>query len=221
MDYGYRDEKGFADATKKTFTVTDRYAANRIFIKTDAYVAYKSLGLSSRLMFVFVLAASGFLFSNAYRNLVMAADFSLYQQFEAFPYGSNFATNPLFASGSFNLFTHGDDVTRAEKLISISDSPSALASISLCKDTKVRPNNCGKCIKCTRTKYMFLAATGKMPEGCFIDSDIDHGTKLKFSDNEEAHKSFMNATYNLARRLGNLDKIPRVVTDYLKQRQRN
>lgn len=68
---------------------------------------------------------------------------------------------------------------------------------------------------------MFLAATGKMPEGCFIDSDIDHGTKLKFSDNEEAHKSFMNATYNLARRLGNLDKIPRVVTDYLKQRQRN
>ncbi len=219
MDYRYKDDEGFTAAAKKTSGVTEHYAAKRIFVRTDAYATYKSLDLPFRLVFVFLLAASGFLFSRNYLNLVLAADFSQYQQFEAFPYGSNFATNPLLASDDFGLSTHGDDVTRAEKLLPISGSPAALASISLCKDTKIRPNNCGTCIKCMRTKYMFLAATGRIPEECFLNPKIDPHQKLKFSNHEEPHYSFISATYNLARRSGNLDKIPGVVSDYLKRRQ--
>jgi hypothetical protein len=221
MDYQYKDDQAFTKALIKTEAVAEAYASKRLFVKTDAYATYKSANLPPRLTFVFVLAATGFLFSENYRNLVLAADFSQYQQFEAFPYGSNFATNPLFASHNFSLLTHGDDVTRAEKLLPISLSRAALACISLCKNTKIRPDNCGTCIKCMRTKYMFLAATGMIPQECFLDPMIDPRQKLKFSNHEEPHDSFISATYNLARRSGNLDNIPRLVSDYFKSRQRD
>jgi hypothetical protein len=214
MDYQYLDDVGFANAARKTSVLTDHYAARRIFIKSDAYATYTATKLNVRLTFPFVLAASGFLFSENYRELLIAADFSLHQQFMAFPYGSNSATNPFFASSGFKMMTHGDDVTRAEKLIPISRTPAALASISLCKDKKIRPENCGLCIKCLRTKHMFLAATGGIPENCFLDSGIDPRKKLKFSKRKRAHDSFVCATYNLAFRTGNLDKIPGVVSEY-------
>jgi hypothetical protein len=220
LEYAFEDDQRFAEVMGKSLPLTQELAGKRIVIKTDAYAVYKQVdGIIRRFTFVFVLAASGFLFRTRYQNIVISADYTLYQQFEAFPYASSIVSNLLYDSGDFKMASHGDDVTRAEKLIPISHVSNSLGSITFCYDKSTQPQNCGKCIKCVRTKYMFLAAIGKIPEGCFIDPGLEPGRKIKFSKHSRPHRSFLFDTYFTAERMGNLALIPEIVAEYQRLRR--
>jgi 7-cyano-7-deazaguanine synthase in queuosine biosynthesis len=214
LEYSFEDDRLFADVSDKCLPFTQEYAAKRIYIKTDAYAAYKKVdGIVRRMTFVFVLAAASFLFRKEYQNVVISADYTLYQQFEAFPYASSIVTNLLYNSGDYRIVSFGDNITRTEKLIPISLVESALKSLTFCYDKTTQPENCGKCVKCIRTKYMFLAAIGRVPQECFINQGLEPGGKIKFSKHARPHRSFVFDTFYTAQRMGHLTMIPEIVTE--------
>src|SRR5690606_24506499 len=126
MDYGVSDFAKFEKAAEKTNHVAGLYCQNRLFIVSNAYEVYQQYKVAPRLTYTFVLASCGFLFASRYQSVTLAADFALHQQFEASPYGSSFASDQYFDSGDFKIRTHGQDVTRAEKLPVIAGEPRAL-----------------------------------------------------------------------------------------------
>lgn len=214
MDYKISDQDRFNKAIEKTDILASEYANQRIAVRSNAYDIYKEFNIAPRLSFVFVLASVSFLYIKKYKDVTMASDFALYQQFEELPYGSSIATDQLYNSGDFGLETFGNDVTRAEKLPSILSNKTALQSLSLCKDKKIRPENCGICRKCIRTKYMMLATNGEIPAESFINPILNQNDKIKFDANGDNKDAHIKSTYTTGFRNGNLDKIPNIVTEY-------
>lgn len=214
MDYKISDQDRFNKAIEKTDILASEYANQRIAVRSNAYDIYKEFNIAPRLSFVFVLASVSFLYIKKYKDVTMASDFALYQQFEELPYGSSIATDQLYNSGDFGLETFGNDVNRAEKLPSILSNKAALLSLSLCKDKKIRPENCGVCSKCTRTKYMMLATTGQIPEESFIDPSLNQNIKINFNANGDKQDAYIKSTYTAGFRNGNLDQIPNIVAEY-------
>lgn len=214
MDYKISDEDRFNKAIEKTNILAGEYADKRTAVRSNAYDIYKEFNIAPRLSFVFVLASASFLFIKKYASVTMASDFALYQQFEELPYGSSIATDQLYDSGDFSLETFGNDVNRAQKLPSILENKAALLSLSLCKDKKIRPENCGVCSKCTRTKYMMLATIGTIPTEIFIDPNLDQNIKINFNANEDKQDAYIKSTYTAGFRNNNLDKIPNIVEEY-------
>lgn len=172
MDYKYDDHDRFERAKDKTTQLTQAYGS-RYFVTTDAYNAYRKFKIEGQISFIFLLTSIGFMFYKKYTKLVLASDRPSHQQFFPFPYGSNFITNKLFDSGYSRLESHGDDATRAEKMVLIASNLSALRALSCCKNYQMRPENCGVCGKCVRTKAGFLAANGSIPKGVFREERID------------------------------------------------
>ncbi|MGK0249037.1 MAG: hypothetical protein ACI910_001772 [Oleispira sp.] len=216
MDYKISDQDRFEKAIEKTDILAVEYANKRITVRSNAFDIYKTFKIAPRLSFVFLLSSVSFLFIKKYRDVTMAADFSLYQQFEALPYGSSIATDQLYDSGDFRIESYGNDVTRAEKLPSILANELALQSLSLCKDKKVRPENCGTCYQCIRIKYMMLATNGKIFNECFINPSLDQSLKIDRSIGGDKQDAHIKSTYTAGFRNGNLDKIPNIVSEYMR-----
>jgi hypothetical protein len=216
MDYKISDQDRFEKSIEKTNIIANKYADQRITVRSNAYDIYNHINIAPRLSFVFVLSSVSFLFIKKYKDVTMAADFALYQQFEELPYGSSIATDQLYNSGDFHLETFGNDATRAEKLPSILLNPLAVKSLSLCKDKKIRPENCGVCSKCTRTKYMMLATTGFIPSEIFINPVLDQKIKVNFNASGDKQDAYIKSTYTAGFRNGNLDKIPNIVSEYIR-----
>lgn len=167
MDYNNADPSAFEALLAKTQAFANCLANTRIVVKSDAYDLYSKyeVNLSNRhLAHVFSLAGAGFFHATEYQNLVLAADERIDGQFLTFPWGTNSISNPLFDDGKTKILTHGDDVTRAEKLLAAHESSQAMQSLSFCWNRSLQPLNCGTCRKCLRTKMLCLAATGKVPE---------------------------------------------------------
>lgn len=214
MDYHVSDDERFEKAKLKSNLLLKDFNCDRLYIKTNAYSLYKEYDIQPRYIYVFVLMGCASLFSERYASLVLAADRVRYQQLEDVPYGSSYATDQFFDNGDFKLLSHADDVTRAEKLPEITKNSSALASLSFCKNRKYRPENCGVCEKCMRTKYMFLATIGTVPEKCFINGSVDIAKKVFLSKVVNREEAFVKATYAAGFWSGNLSKVPMIVDAY-------
>ncbi|GAA6146620.1 hypothetical protein [Thalassolituus maritimus] len=216
MDYNVADDARFEQAKRKSQGILKNYDCSHFFVKTNAYDVYKKYQIQPRYIYVFVLMACASLYSRKYSSLVLAADRIRYQQLEDVPYGSSYATDHYFDSGDFRLVSHADDATRAQKLPVIAASPDALESVSFCKDRKYRPENCGVCEKCMRTKYMFLASIGYVPVECFKTGSMQVDEKVLLSKNAEREAAFVKATYAAAFWSGNLSKVPMIEKAYKK-----
>ncbi|MDR9500084.1 MAG: hypothetical protein RI556_12980 [Hydrogenovibrio sp.] len=217
MDYRLNSgDESFQLAIKKNKHLVDSYSNERFVVSTDAYDIFRKHKIKASQAFIFLLASVASLFSRTHSNWILAADHAWYQQFEAFPYGSTFATNRHFSNGLFSLETHGEDVTRAEKLKSISENKAALNAISFCKDKSIRPENCGVCVKCLRTKYMFLASVGQIPNSAFLNPVHPSKLKIKFSSNTGFNNSYVKDTYKTAFRNGYLHLMPEIIKEYRK-----
>lgn len=209
MDYRINDDARFRALQEKTTPIAHKYGKARYFVEADAYRAYAKYGISGQLSHIFLLTGVGFLYHRQYRECVISADLTRAQQFVSLPVGSTCATNPFFDSGNFRLKIEGEDVTRAEKLPLICASEEALKSASFCVDYESRPENCGVCRKCVRTKIMFMAATGKIPDNVFLEPIFTKEMQRQcLADTPEVHRSFMYDAYVVALRRGYLAQVP-------------
>lgn len=210
MEYSVDNTKLFADFQDKTAPFAEQYGNKRFFIRTNAYQIYGKYKINTKghhVTHIFTLAGCGFLFSGYFSEIIIAADYRLDQQFLVYPWGSNSATNHLFNDGITCLITKNDDITRSEKLLSLLESSTALNSLTFCVDQKSRPHNCGICSKCTRTKLMFLAATGTIPD-VFSAKEVNSNILDSIKISKLSERAFMLDLYYSAKRNHRLHLMP-------------
>jgi hypothetical protein len=211
MDYKLRDEEKFEKYLRKTGGFASQASDTRILVETDAYSLYDKYGVNPRkhhVSHIFALAGSAFLHAGYYGQIVIAADVRLDQQFLVYPWGSNSATNHFFDDGLTRLITDSDDVTRCQKMPALFESAKALESLTFCDDYSVRPDNCGVCAKCIRTKLMFLAACGRVPP-IFQTDEIPPDWAQSFMREKQGGVAFFVDTVTTARQKGNTALFPR------------
>jgi hypothetical protein len=212
MEYAFDDNEKFKSFIEKTQPFADIYAKERIFVKTNAYAVYNKYKVNTKqnhITHIFVLGATGFLYTGYTKTLLIAADYRIDQQFMVFPWGSNSATNYLFDDGITSLVTENDTITRSEKIPFLTKSKQILNSLTFCVDKKSRPYNCGLCSKCIRTKIMFFAATGKVPD-IFINKDISENLFDTFNINSKSEQAFITDLYYCAKNNNRLKELPKL-----------
>lgn len=221
MDYRLEDKEKF-EAFKDKIAPFSRLVGDRhIFIGSDAHAAYRTrrVDKGGHFSHIFVLAGSGFLFSEEYSNLLIAADYRLDQQFIAYPWGSNSATNIHFDDGCTRLITLEDSLSRTEKMPLLLTSSEALQSVSFCSAYRWRPNNCGRCQKCMRTKVMFFVATGSVPE-IFAERSIPPTWFHQFDLTKRYQAAFLLDIISCAKRTGRLAQLPNADVVYAMVKQK-
>ncbi|WP_313516576.1 hypothetical protein [Pseudomonas sp.] len=187
LDYRYHDDSKFLGLLEKTRGFSSRICENHYRIKTDAYDAYGALGIDSGLAHIYVLAGLLFMYETQYRSGEIAADYSRIEEYLFWPWGTSSVTNDYFSGSGFALRTADQDIDRVQKMELLASSPEALAALSVCKDYSFRPNNCGVCAKCLRTKLQFEAATGSVP-AIFSDSRRITEAQIRYLRDKGRHE---------------------------------
>jgi hypothetical protein len=197
----YRDHRAerFPKLIAKTNPLLERLNYQRIVIRTNAN--YDPISLTH----CFTLASCLFLLSDLFEEGTIAADRTPAQDMVTFPWGTNCVTKCYFAGSDFAMRTVSE-ISRVEKLASIAASDVALPFLSFCRRHKVMPSNCGRCGKCVRTKAMFAAATGRIPE-IFIDNAFNENLlkRIELDGRERAHVLDL---YCYAKDHGRIDAVP-------------
>lgn len=166
MDYKFDDNEKFNALIKQTEEFRKNIFNKSRIVKTDAYSIYSKFSCNpkgSHVTHIFSLFSCGTLFEE-YEEYRISADYRLDQQFMVHPYGSNTASNRFMKNNNGKLITVDDNVTRSQKTQYLSSSNLDLTTLSICVDYSARPKNCGNCSKCMRTKAMFYAFDGKIPD---------------------------------------------------------
>ncbi|RIA00708.1 hypothetical protein D1122_03405 [Cereibacter sphaeroides] len=200
MEYGHGADAQFQRSLRHSQPLLDALNYRRITVTSDLRQSVKGYHT-----YASVIAGYAFLFGDLFKAGLFAADLSWEQDLLLFPWSLNHVTNRYFISGDFACRALNDDVTRAQKVEAIAGSPVALSSVSFCIDKSIRPQNCGRCRKCVRTKAMFAGLTGAVPEGVFLDPGPPRITRADMLGDERA---FIFDLYQRIRERGRLDAVP-------------
>ena len=208
MDYGYDDDERFAALVTKTAAFARSISPERLFVKHNLYPVYRRYKIATGVSHGFALASSAFLFSRHFALVEIAADHTRAQEYLVHPWGTNSLTNPLFSGTEFKFSTANLELTRCDKLPLIAQSHLALGALTFCKDRKFRPENCGRCKKCVRTKAMFMASIGYIPNGICANSSLSDGMLDNLRLKNKNERSSLLELFLAARERGILEQIP-------------
>ncbi len=203
LDYDAVKQKPFDGLRARTRPLLAKYRVEQVIVETNAGKIIGDLGLTH----AFVLASCLFLAATAQSKGLLAADLTPAQEMMVFPWGTNHVTNRLFASDDFTMHTVSSDFDRIRKLEILLEDDTALAALSCCGDKKRRPDNCGVCPKCMRTKSMFLAVSGEVPP-IFLDNTVTSAQIQQLDVSSNAAYKHYSQIVRTARQRGHLDALP-------------
>jgi len=189
LDYRPQTDR-FQLLLQKTAPTLDYLGLERIVVTTNIGEVIRNLKLNHG----FILASIGFLFSNRFKSFHLASDARRLDEFLLFPWGTNSISNALFASEGARLVTEDLDEGRSDKVLRLNQFPDLLPNVSFCSDSKVRPENCGRCAKCIRTKARFHTLVGHVPP-IFEDNRFDDGHIARLDFNNRVIFQSMMATF--------------------------
>ncbi|MBU2865364.1 hypothetical protein [Pacificibacter marinus] len=213
MDYKREDFERFEALKKRTSRFREKYSERNVEVRSNAASIMRRFGISSSIGHGFQLFSTLFLFDSTYSAGLISADHPASQDYLTLPWGTNCLTNPMFQGCRMHIDTLSSDVTRGEKLRQLIDDRLALETLSFCKNYSVRPDNCGTCSKCVRTKAMFHAAGLGMPN-IFLISGFDPND-LRFLDMQKPSEvAYSLDVLDLARASGRLDDF-KIISDKL------
>ena len=172
MDYRATDNERFTRLMAKTEPTRSVYSVETVNIRSNAASVMRRFDVKPDVGFAFNAFACLFLLQNRYQGGVIGADNPLHYEFARTPYGTNSISNPLFNNGNFSIDTLGLDTPRALKARYVAQFSEAVKTLTFCKDYGIRPENCGLCSKCLRTKAIFYCETGDVPQ-IFLDNSFD------------------------------------------------
>lgn len=203
MEIHYDNKQQFEELANWTKPLLEYLNYDRVTVRTNASKiggGHHSWALS--------LAGNAYLFRQLFEECVFASDFTAAEDFVSFPYGSNSISNLLLAGRDYRLRSLCNQFSRVDKLEPITKDHIALQTVTFCKQKHLRPQNCGICDKCIRTKIMMIVASGHIAEEIFIDPRLNRKLvhSLNFSDKIE--QTFFISTCQLAREKNVLSKIP-------------
>ena len=214
MDYHSNGKKNFGRLLEKTNRFVSLHSKKQIVVRSNAAFAMRDFGIDGSYGHGFQLLATLFLFDEIYDEGMIAADYNAAQEYLVAPWGTCSFTNNLFLTESFHIRTLSTEFTRSEKVMALSDDEISLNSISFCKDHSIRPQNCGVCSKCVRTKSMFYAATGKIPP-IFLQAKFDERDLGALDLSLRSELMFAKDILKIAREKGNQDGFRQLQLDVL------
>ncbi len=86
------------------------------------------------------------------------------------PWGSSPITDYLLASDEFQVIHDGASYTRTEKVHAFADWQVGVNNLRVCWEGDIKDKNCGRCEKCVRTQFNFLACGRSIPN-CFPENN--------------------------------------------------
>lgn len=86
------------------------------------------------------------------------------------PWGSSPITDYLLSSDDFIVIHDGASYTRTEKVNEIAEWKLGIKNLRVCWEGDLKDRNCGKCEKCIRSQFNFLASENPIPS-CFPKDD--------------------------------------------------
>jgi hypothetical protein len=161
--------------SKSIQEVAAHFSKNLLEIETnlrdllDPYITYGRWGWS------IALAAVGHLL-HPYMNRIYLPE--NYSHGNLFPCGS--VVLPLWFTESFEFISHGLDVTRLEKISSISNHDIVLHNLRVCHKSPEGALNCGRCEKCLRT-MIGLEVNNSLDLCTTFERDLDINTVKKIA----------------------------------------
>ena len=138
---------------------------------SDRYVNWE-------LLFGAAVAAVGILLSGAHRLLYFPSSFSSNHLIEC---GSHPHLDPLFRTERVEMIHDASDVTRSEKIASISRNPIAMRTLRVCWENRNGAYNCGQCEKCLRT-LVALRLAGALDRCSTFPSSVNLTHLLSIAD---------------------------------------
>lgn len=208
LDYRLPQRAHFEALLRKTEPFRTAVADRHLLVETDLYRTYFANGIPEHFGHAFALAGGLFLFSETFAAGEIAADYNAAQEYVVHPWGTNSFTNAYFAGSTFRMETASTDITRTQKLrVLAGEGETVLRALSFCHTPKTRPENCGRCSKCVRTKAMFMATLGRVPP-IFVDASLDAGMIRSMKVEKRNERGFTMDIYFTAKRNGHLDKLP-------------
>jgi len=153
FDYRPRDAASFATLLDKNRRTADTLGLSLTVVRTNVF-AHNPRWTDSHMT---NLSAVAWLFAGAYSRGHLASDFSRYQDFVHFPFGSNGVTNRMFQGREFGIDPLGDDITRREKIALLLDHPEIARRLTFCPQSWRTGRNCERCDVCLRNKLECLA----------------------------------------------------------------
>lgn len=218
MDYQQSDKAKFERLKKRTADFRAKYSDESIEVISNAASTMRRFGVASDIGHGFQLFATLFLFDATHNIGLIAADYTVPQDYLTIPWGTNSLTNALFYGTRMHIKTLSNDVTRGEKLRQLHSDDLALKTLSFCKNYSVRPDNCGTCTKCVRTKAMFHAAGLTVPDIFRIKGY--HAEDLKFIDlSKPSEIAFCLDILAMAREAGTLSDF-QMIADHIFENRR-
>lgn len=209
MDYDAQDAVRFNALLDKTRPLRDLAINEHYTITSNAAQIMARYGIHGDCGHGFQLFGSLFLFEDRYRSGSIAADCTRQIEMLISPWGTSSLTNPLFASSQFHINTLDLDLGRPEKLAALSGNEMALRCVSFCKKREIRPENCGVCSKCSRSKAMFLAETGKIPD-MFLNNSFSEDMLLDIDLSNRGERGSAMDLLSSAARNGRLSLFPKL-----------
>ncbi len=168
LDFWEHETEPFRRLMAKTQPFLDMVGRKRVVVRTNISRHVGHLALT----YSFILCGSLFMLRSLFAEGRLAPDFTPMQDFIAFPYGMNQSIKDCFFGSDFAMRQTDATLSRLEKIEALYHSDIDLSTMSFCGKKDIRPENCGRCKKCVRTKAMFVAATGEVPP-VFLDNSWD------------------------------------------------
>ncbi|MBH0237670.1 hypothetical protein [Methylobrevis albus] len=159
MDYRTANIDGFNRLIARNAPLLARQNYRQITLRSNAGLiakGYHGWGLA--------LAGHIFLLSGLFGSARFAADCTQEMDLASHPWGMNHVTNRYLRGSRMVMESLCDDVSRCEKVVEIAKDDLALRTISFCGVREARPDNCGLCVKCLRTKAIFAGMLGEIPQ---------------------------------------------------------
>lgn len=115
------------------------------------------------------------------------------------PWGSSPITDHLLTSKSFTVLHDGASCSRGRKIFEIRKWEIGSKNLRFCWQGKHKDKNCGKCGKCLRMAFNFLANKLEVPANIPVHNYENSLKKIKFANSAEAsrwHEILNLASYN-------------------------
>lgn len=153
-EYGIARQKGERFA--------EEYANDRLIAESNVRYLYEENEVTSEWSGMLTFELAGILFlHSSYSDYYIGSDFTSFQLPAVYPYVNSEISNSRIDNGYRQLTTTNTETLRSSKAKYIYEN-NLEDYLNFCDNAK--PDNCGKCSKCMRTKLMFKVTTGDIPD---------------------------------------------------------
>lgn len=166
FDIPLEDEAAFADAEKRGRATLDSIGIGLESVRTNLREHLRTCWEHS---FLCALVATLGHFKKVAGTCIVGS--GVPYDYLVIPWGSSPVTDHLLNAGDLAVMHDGASHSRTEKVAEIAEWSEGVANLRVCWQGPKKGENCGRCEKCIRTKFNFLATSNPVPD-CIPGRDL-------------------------------------------------